>query len=83
MGIYKIMKTKYPVIGQYDALLQQRKNLTGYYFEKIDRKIQETTKSIMADKKLMDHLKQMDPQIASHIFNNSISNCRKDLAQER
>ena len=43
-SMYETMKTKYPALAQYDAVLKQRKHLTGYYREKLDKNLQETAK---------------------------------------
>ncbi len=62
------LKTEYPVLAEYDALLQQRKHLTGYYREKTDKKMQEMTKSLMINKTLLARIKQVSPKIAGQII---------------
>ena len=66
---YETLKTDHPILEQYDNLLKQRKHLTGYYLEKTDKKIQETTKDLMANKKLMTKINLISPQLINQIQN--------------
>ncbi|MDP3705665.1 MAG: Ti-type conjugative transfer relaxase TraA [Legionellaceae bacterium] len=76
---YEIMKTKYPALFQYDALLKQHKSLSGYYREKLDRQIQGSVQNLMADKKLMVRLQQTLPEIAISLINQAHRNLNRGL----
>ncbi len=64
---YERLKTEYPVLAEYDALLKRRQHLTGYYREKTDKKMQEMTRNLMADKMLLAQIKRVSPEIVKQI----------------
>lgn len=57
------MKVQYPTLAQYDALLNQRKYLTGYYREKTDKQMKEAVINLKPDQKLIDQLKKILPKM--------------------
>ena len=80
---YNILKTQYPLFAQYDELLKQRKHLTGYYREKIDKKLQQTTTHLIADKNLMAHIKQVSFKTESQIIRLAKANLGRDIDRDQ
>ncbi len=78
---HEAMKFIRPVIMQYETLLEKSKHLTGYYREKIDKKIQKIAQSISEDKKLITHITQTSPKIANKIKNNAKYILAKDISR--
>ncbi len=76
------VKDRYPALAQYDTLLKQHNYLTGYYREKSNKKMQETTQQLMIDKKLMVQLKQISPNIANKITRFANDTLKKGLELE-
>lgn len=60
---YDALKVEYPVLAEYEALIKQQKHKTGYYREKFDRNMQDVTKNLTENKKLMAKLKNDFPEI--------------------
>ena len=56
-------KAQFPVLTEYDALVKQRLHLSGYYREKLDKKVQELSQKILKDKKITTELSVMDKKI--------------------
>ncbi|MDP3560250.1 MAG: Ti-type conjugative transfer relaxase TraA [Legionellaceae bacterium] len=79
--IYEVLKTENPILTQYDALLKQRTHATGYYREKFDRQMHQTSKKLFEDKKLVEILKQFPPSFQKEISSRA-SDLMNDLGLE-
>ena len=79
---YEALKSEYPILAQYDSLVQQRKHLAGYYREKADKQVQEITKNLISNKKLMIQIKQVAPKINDQIISQTKYNLEKNLVHE-
>lgn len=65
--VYKELQKNYPILAEYQKLLDKRKNLNGYFAEKADKQISACVRKLAKDKSLMNHLNIHLPQIAKKI----------------
>ncbi|HFD2380504.1 TPA: Ti-type conjugative transfer relaxase TraA [Legionella pneumophila] len=68
-NIYKELQKNYPVLAEYKQLVDKRKNLSGYFAEKTDRKIIEIINRIAKDDKLLAQINTKIPALAKHFEN--------------
>lgn len=65
---YKELQKNHPALAEYQKLLDKRKNLTGYFAEKVDKQINAYARKLVKNKPLMDTLNSNLPRIAEKII---------------
>ncbi|HDS3842063.1 TPA: Ti-type conjugative transfer relaxase TraA [Legionella pneumophila] len=65
---YKELQKNYPALAEYQKLLDKRKNLTGYFAEKVDKQINAYARELVKNKSLMNTLNSNLPRIAEKII---------------
>ncbi|WP_415270916.1 Ti-type conjugative transfer relaxase TraA [Legionella pneumophila] len=66
-NVYKELQKNYPILAQYQKLLEKRRYLNGYFAEKTGKQISEHAHILSKDKPLMNQLNIHLPQIAKKI----------------
>lgn len=64
---FETLKKEYPLFKEYENLLQQRKNKSGYFAEKMDRQITQISQVLEKNIDFMVRARQVAPSMASHI----------------
>nr|WP_324293579.1 Ti-type conjugative transfer relaxase TraA [Legionella pneumophila] len=65
--VYKELQKNHPTLAKYQKLLDKRKNLTGYFAERIDKQINAYARELAKDRQLMNHLQSHLPRVAEKI----------------
>ncbi|MFO2814174.1 Ti-type conjugative transfer relaxase TraA [Legionella pneumophila serogroup 1] len=65
---YKELQKNHPALAEYQKLLDKRKNLTGYFAEKVDKQINAYARKLVKNKPLMYTLNSNLPRIAEKII---------------
>ncbi|HAT9211474.1 TPA: Ti-type conjugative transfer relaxase TraA [Legionella pneumophila subsp. pneumophila] len=68
--VYRELQKNYPALAEYQKLLDKRKNLTGYFAEKVDKQINAYARELVKNKSLMNTLNSNLPRIAQKIIKN-------------
>ncbi|HAU2256033.1 TPA: Ti-type conjugative transfer relaxase TraA [Legionella pneumophila] len=66
--VYRELQKNYPALAEYQKLLDKRKNLTGYFAEKVDKQINAYASKLLKNKPLMNNLNSNLPRIAEKII---------------
>ncbi|MFO9661713.1 Ti-type conjugative transfer relaxase TraA [Legionella pneumophila serogroup 1] len=66
--VYRELQKNYPALAEYQKLLDKRKNLTGYFAEKVDKQINAYARELVKNKSLMNTLNSNLPRIAEKII---------------
>ncbi|WP_032802685.1 Ti-type conjugative transfer relaxase TraA, partial [Legionella pneumophila] len=67
-GVYRELQKNHPALAEYQKLLDKRKNLTGYFAEKVDKQINAYARELVKNKPLMNTLNANLPRIAEKII---------------
>lgn len=67
-GVYRELQKNHPALAEYQKLLDKRKNLTGYFAEKVDKQINAYARELVKNKPLMNVLNSNLPRIAQKII---------------
>ncbi|HCD9574465.1 TPA: Ti-type conjugative transfer relaxase TraA [Legionella pneumophila] len=66
--VYRELQKNHPALAEYQKLLDKRKNLTGYFAEKVDKQINAYARELVKNKSLMNTLNSNLPRIAEKII---------------
>ncbi|HAU1979725.1 TPA: Ti-type conjugative transfer relaxase TraA [Legionella pneumophila] len=66
--VYRELQKNHPALAEYQKLLDKRKNLTGYFAEKVDKQINAYARELVKNKPLMNTLNANLPRIAEKII---------------
>lgn len=67
-GVYRELQKNHPALAEYQKLLDKRKNLTGYFAEKVEKQINAYARELVKNKPLMNTLNANLPRIAEKII---------------